>query len=368
MNIHKRSDAFVKLGEKISKFLKDEIKISGLDITIKKSFQQNGWFTGENVRYALSALSGMITEENILKWLSNYPSPNSPNKVTDSVIMQTELQTPNYVGVIMPSNIPLAGFHDFFCVLMSGNFFVGKCSSQDKILLRAIAEILIKIEPEFKQMIFFTENKFEKIDAVIATGSNNSSRYFEYYFGKYLHIIRKNRNSVAILSGNETEEEIKLLSNDIFLYFGLGCRNVSKIFVPENYDFEKLFSGIIHWEKIIHHNKYANNYTYYKTIYLMNKIKIWDNGFLLLKEDIGLSSPAAVLYYEFYKNEKQLNGRLKMDKENIQCVVASPLTPLLMDRGTFQVDFGEAQHPQLSDYADGIDTMKFLSGLKQLSV
>lgn len=261
----------------------------------------------------------------------------------------------------MPSNIPLAGFHDFFCVLLSGNIFVGKCSVQDKILLPAISKMLTDIDPLFKKYIFFVENKLEKIDAVIATGSNNSARYFEYYFGKYPHIIRKNRNSVALLTSNETEEELTLLANDIFRYFGLGCRNVSKIFIPLNYDFKIFFNAIFGWNNIIHHNKYANNYSYNKAVYLMNKIKIWDNGFLLMKEDVDLSSPVAVLYYEYYQDKKQLNDRLTGNKENIQCIVSNEKIPLPLEEA--RVRYGKGQHPELWDFSDRVDTMEFLMHL-----
>lgn len=342
MNIRQKTEGFVRLSESILSFLDGKKKNALLELAIKKSFQQNGWFTDDNVRYALSAICGILHEKSISTWISAYPE--SASGVSG--------QHPDSVGVIMPSNIPLAGFHDFFCVLMSGNIFTGKCSAQDKILLPALAEMLTEIEPRFKNFIRFTEHKLDKIDAVIATGSNNSARYFKYYFGKYPHIIRKNRNSLAILTGKETMEELKPIGNDIFLYFGLGCRSVSKIFVPENYDFKFFFNAIFDWQNVIHHHKYANNYTYNKALYLMNKIRLWDNGFLLLKEDSGLSSPVAVLYYEYYRNETELCDRLKKEKESIQCIVSEKHIP-----------FGKAQHPGLWDYADKADTMDFLLNL-----
>lgn len=328
------------LGKHISLFLAGEKQIPVFELAIRKSFQQNGWFTEDNVRFALSSIAEMLREKKILKWLSAYKDADS------------SIKNPESIGVIMPSNIPLAGFHDFFCVLMSGNIFAGKCSAQDKVLLPAIAETLTEIEAGFKNFIRFTENKLEGIDAIIATGSNNSARYFEYYFGKYPHIIRKNRNSIAILTGNEITGELHALSEDIFRFFGLGCRNVSKVFVPENYDFKNFFSAIFESKDIIHHNKYANNYTFNKALYLMNKINILDNGFLLLKEDAGLSSPVAVLFYEHYKHYSDLEMRLKKEQDNIQCIVSPKHVP-----------FGKAQHPELSDYADNVDTMQFLMNL-----
>lgn len=343
MEISRRALGFIKLGLKISSLLKDEKKNLQLNTVIQKSYQQNAWFTEDNVRYALSAVSDMIQEKNVMEWLSAYPTLKSQNL------------NPRSIGVIMPSNIPLAGFHDFFCVLMSGNIFSGKCSSQDKILLPFLAELLMEIEPDFKMRIRFTENRLEGMEAIIATGSNNSARYFEYYFGKYPHIIRKNRNSIAVLDGSEDDEELKLLGEDVFRYFGLGCRNISKLFVPENYDFSTLFHSFYSWQNLIHHHKYGNNYTFNKALYLMNKIKIWDNGFLLLKEEVGMSSPVAVLFYEYYKEEKSFVEKINADKERIQCIVSAGRVG---EQDT--ISFGKAQQPELWEYADGVDTMEFL--------
>ena len=240
MNIQQRTDAFAKLGIEISEFLQGKSKNSLLGLAIKKSFPENGWFTEDNVRNALSSVSEMITEKKIELFLTNYTNQIPPGREEPPLF-----HIPKSIGVIMPSNIPLAGFHDFFCVLMSGNVFVGRCAAQDKILLPSLAEMLIKIETSFKEKIVFPDSfqdanfksetsggrsRFSDLDAVIATGNNNSARYFEYYFGKKPHIIRKNRNSVALISGKESPEELKQLTRDIFLYFGLGCRNISKIF------------------------------------------------------------------------------------------------------------------------------------------
>src|SRR3972149_3042639 len=232
----------------------------------------------------------------------------------------------------MSGNIPLVGFHDFFCVLMSGNIFVGKISSDDEFLLPAVSKILIEIESGFKERIHFTNQPFNKssaISAFIATGSNNSARYFEFYFGKYPHIIRKNRNAIAILDGTETEDDLKNLGKDIFQYFGLGCRNVSKIFIPQDYNLDEFFSAIVDFGDVINHNKYYNNHIYYRTIYLLNKEKFLDNNFLMLKESEQIASPVATLYYERYKTKEELFKKLESQKDNIQCVVCtSPLTPL----------------------------------------
>src|SRR5690606_755395 len=208
-------------------------------------------------------------------------------------------------------------------------------------------------EPEFKNYIEFTEDKLENFDAVIATGSNNTSKYFEYYFGKYPNIIRKNRNSVAVLSGNETEEELKQLADDIFQYFGLGCRNVSKLYVPENYNFEKFFKAMFSWKEIIHNHKYINNYDYNKAVYLMDSFPLLDNEFMLLKEDKGFSSPISVVFYEEYSSFENLSNELKEQAENIQCIVSKAGIKN-------EIPFGKAQNPELWEYADGVDSVAFL--------
>jgi len=258
----------------------------------------------------------------------------------------------------MAGNIPLVAFHDWFCVLLSGNKFKGKLSSDDNLLLPFLSKVLITIEPYFENQIEFTEGQLKNMDAVIATGNNNSARYFEYYFSKLPHIIRKNRNSVAVLDGTEKSDELGLLGKDIFQYFGLGCRNVSKLFVPEKYKFDMFFESIIEFKDIVMHNKYANNYEYNRTIYLMNSDKsLLDNNFLLLKADLSYSSPIGVLFYEFYSDINSLNAKLENEKEQIQCIVSKN------NNVKNAIGFGKAQCPSLNDYADGIDTMKFLISL-----
>jgi hypothetical protein len=255
---------------------------------------------------------------------------------------------------------------------MSGNIFTGKLSSDDKFLLPAIAKILIEIEPQFADKIHFTNKSFNKstdISAFIATGSNNSARYFEYYFRNYPHIIRKNRNSVAVLNGNESEEDLSNLCKDIFLYFGLGCRNVSKIYIKcensrdEERHINKIFSASVNYAHYTHHNKYANNYIYYRTMYLLNKEKFFDNGLLLIKEDSRIASPVATLYYEKYKNEEELFEKLLAIKEQIQCIVSNGV--ILSPLEKMRVKFGQTQTPELWNYADGVDTMEFLLSLHQ---
>src|SRR5690606_34243265 len=292
----------------------------------------------ENLSYALNQWSGALTEENIKKWLSGY----NINDVK-----------PKTVAIIMAGNIPLVGFHDFLCVLIAGHSVLVKLSSNDKHLLPYLGKYLEYIEPSFKGKIKFTEEKFENYDAVIATGSDNTSRYFEYYFGKKPNIIRRNRNSVAVLTGKETDAQLAALGEDIFRYFGLGCRNVSKLFVPENYDFDRFFGAVYPFRDIIEIPKYANNYDYNKAVYLMSLYKLRENGFLMLKEDESYASPIATLFYETYKSADGLREKLTKDSEKIQCIVASDFTP-------GEVAFGKTQKPELWDYADGVNTVEFL--------
>jgi hypothetical protein len=228
----------------------------------------------------------------------------------------------------------------------------------------AVSKLLFEIEPRFKKQVHFTNKPFGKSDVIsafIATGSNNSARYFEYYFGKYPHLIRRNRNSVAILGGNETSSDLKHIGKDIFQYFGLGCRNVSKIFIPEDYNLDHFFPAMIDFGDVIHHNKYANNYHYYRTIYLLNSEKFLDNNFLIVKESNDIASPVSTLYYERYKSRKELLENLETNREKIQCVVSNH--PLSTDLESIRVKPGHTQTPELWDYADGVDTMKFLLSL-----
>lgn len=356
MDSIKKINAFSKLGVFLYQFAPGEVKkkelntLNGLfydrfNNIIQTEYQYNGWFTEENVRFAISSLARTLKREALEKWIDQHK--NELVKKKDS----------KKVAVIMAGNIPLVGFHDFLCVLISGHSFIGKLSSDDKHLLPLIAEILIQEEPAFESCIRFQENKVSDIDAVIATGSNNSARYFEYYFGKYPHIIRKNRNSIAVLDGTETKEELQLLGTDIFQYFGLGCRNISKLFVPEGYGFDTFFEAMYVHQEIINNNKYANNYNYNRAIYLMKGAKFLDNNFLLLKEDKAIASPVAVLFYEQYKDWKQLTDRLKTDATSIQCVISKN------KKIKNAIEPGQAQYPSLSDYADGEDTMKFLINL-----
>jgi hypothetical protein len=316
----------------------NEIFFEAMTEAIQLSKSYNGWFTENNIQFAFKSWEDALNEENLLKWTSKYDLEKVHN---------------HHIAIVLAGNIPLVGFHDLLSVLISGNRVIAKLSSNDKLLLPYLTKYLIAIEPEFEGKIVFTEERLEKFNAVIATGSNNTARYFEYYFGKYPNIIRKNRNSVAVLSGKETSEELKSLSNDIFRYFGLGCRNVSKIFIPKDYNFDAFFNAMFIWKEVINDNKYINNYDYNKAVYLMSNVNLLDNEFLLLKEDINFSSPISVTFYEYYDSLESVSEKLITEKDNIQCIVSN-----LGIKN--EIKFGETQNPNLWEYADGIDTIDFL--------
>ena len=341
LTLNKRLDAFVKLGDFLTQ------KDTRLEGMIASAQHYNGWFSPENTRKAIDAIASMLQEEALQTWTAQWQD-------------QANISEVKKVGLILAGNIPMVGFHDILCVLMAGHQALIKLSSQDKQLIPYILEQLLAIEPGFGPQISYVE-RLENFDAVIATGSNNSSRYFEYYFNKVPHIIRKNRNSVAVLTGDESEAELQALGADIFGYFGLGCRNVSKLYIPENYDFKLFFESIQSYQSIADHHKYLNNYDYNKSIYLVNGDPHLDNGFLLLKQDEKLASPLAVLYFQTYRDLPALSGQLKQQQEEIQCIACQHQ----LEAGNQVVPFGCTQKPRLWDYADGINLMDFL--LKEIN-
>jgi hypothetical protein len=338
INTNETINALSKLGEQLS--APDE----ALKALIDTEHIYNPWFTPANVESAVNAIARTLNGNDLTKWVGRYDL--SENKQSKKV------------GLILAGNIPLVGFNDILCVLITGHHALIKASSQDSRLIKHILKTLTEIDARFGAQFSFVERLVD-FDAVIATGSNNSSRYFDYYFGKVPHIIRKNRNSVALITGNETAEQLYQLGHDIFDYFGLGCRNVSKLMVPKGYDLATFFEAIEPYSEIINHNKYGNNYGYNRSIYLVGTEPHLDNNFLILREDKSLSSPLAVLFYEYYDDLASAEKILIEQAENIQCVVSS--APLTIPSQV--VDFGQSQQPHLWDYADGIDTMVFLTGM-----
>ncbi|WP_281336088.1 acyl-CoA reductase [Flavobacterium eburneipallidum] len=344
-----KKNGFIELGKFLSQFSENEtiqnpsvlhnnLFFEEFKNLIQLSQSHNGWYTPENVYFSIQSWANALSEENLNQWLSAY---------------NLEINKPKSVGLILAGNIPLVGFHDFLSVLISGNSVLIKTSSNDQHLLPFLAKYLIAIDPELSNKINFVEGKLENFDAVIATGSNNTTRYFDYYFKDKPSIIRKNRNSVAVLNGEETKEQLIALGEDIFRYFGLGCRNVSKLFVPKGYSFNAFFEAIFEYQDIIHYEKYANNYDYNKAVFLMSNFKLLDNGFLTIKEDSSYASPISSVFYEFYENLEDLETRLASEHEQIQCIVSNNLVKN-------SINFGQTQSPNLWDYADNVDTISFL--------
>ena len=349
MELEKRINAFVELGKFLTQFkqiniVKDssvkhnDLFFDDFKHQLKLAEETNGWFTKDNLIFSLKGWSKQLTYKNINTFILKYN--------------MTSLSCKN-IAIIMAGNIPLVGFHDFFSVLISGHNVVVKQSINDKQLLPLIAKYLEIVEPEFKSKITFIDGSLKDFDAVIATGSDNTARYFEYYFREVPSIIRNNSNSVAVLNGNETQDDLEGLSHDIFRYYGLGCRNVSKLFIPKSYDFKDFFQSIYSWHPIINQSKYANNYDYNKAVYLMSEFDMLENGFLMLKEDHRYSSPIATLFYEFYDSKKILKKKLEEDQAKIQCVVSSNFSDS-------EIKFGCTQTPNLWDFADNVDTIEFL--------
>lgn len=355
LSLSERINAFEKLGQILleignsgSEEVFDNDKVNQLNKLVSEAYYYNGWFVESNVRFMLKSIGQSLNLHNINQWLGQY-----------SLSIQ-EVKKPKVVGIVMAGNVPLVGFHDFMSVLLSGNKVFAKLSSDDDKLLPLVTEILIDLNSGFEEMINFTSDRLIGIDAIIATGSNNSSRYFDYYFGKYPNIIRKNRNSIAILTGNETDEDLNRLSDDIFMYYGLGCRNVSHLAVPKGYDFHKLLSVLSRDTEVVKNHKYFNNYEYNKAIYLVNSTPHFDTGNLLLTETNNYSTPVSVVSYEFYNTIPEIQTIIEQNKKQIQCVVS------ISDEFKDAVLPGNSQNPNLWDYADGINTIEFLISLENM--
>lgn len=337
MTVQERINAFSELGSKLNAWLNDyeNNPLNPLREVVEQAFYRNGWFVEFEVLNALREISQWLKEKELSDWVAPYDFGNISNV--------------RIIGVIMAGNIPLVGYHDYLSVLISGHKLRAKLSSKDEVLLKFMHAELLKIEPRFDEMADFTTERFSGIDAVIATGSNNSSRYFDYYFSKIPHIIRKNRTSIAILKGDETKEELQNLGNDIFRYFGLGCRNVTKVYFPKGFDLNWFYEGILPHSNVINNHKYQNNYDYHKSIFMLNRDEIWDNNFLILKKEKSLSSPVGTLYYEEYSDLEGLKKELNLIEDQIQCIV-----------GAENLSLGGAQSPKLNDYSDNIDVLNFL--------
>lgn len=341
MNTEKQISGLCQLSDDFKKYLDtdpDYFNEQNQEFSelLKKCEIENPWFTPENQRFALQQWAGLLNEENIKNWLSAYQMSKTSKKV----------------GLILAGNIPMVGFHDVICVILSNHIPVIKMSSKDRLML----PFLLNKWNEFSEgnVQFEFVDRLENFDAVIATGSNNTARYLEFYFKKHLSIFRKNRTSIAVLKGDESDAELQLLAEDIFRYFGLGCRNVTRILIPEDFKIDRLFENFLNFKEIVNHHKYANNYDYNRAINLLNRDLFWDNNFVMLKEDESLFSPLSVINFTRYKSIGEVQSFIEENKENIQAVVAKP------ELGLESIPMGEAQNPGLDTYADNVDTMRFL--------
>ncbi len=333
-----RITALEKLGHFLSDISEEDDRYDAFFKVIDQTEQQNGWFKKKNCLKAIQSWGAALQGDKIVKWIAPYSLEEKIN--------------PKTIAVIMAGNIPLVGFHDLITIWISGNKALVKCATKDSILI----PFIVSNDPLLQSLTVFSEGKLEGFDAVIATGSNNAARYFDYYFSKFPHIIRKNKNGIAVLNGTETSSDLEGLGRDMLQYYGLGCRNVSKLYLPKKFDLNLIFGGLYPYADIIEMNKYANNYDYNKAVYLMSEFDFLENGFFMLREEKSFSSPIATAHYEFYDEIKTLNNHLNEQQHRIQCIVSNAIL-----KGA--VVFGAAQSPELWDYADGVDTMAFLKSL-----
>ncbi|MBS4058592.1 MAG: hypothetical protein KGZ82_14845 [Bacteroidales bacterium] len=347
--LNQRMDAFSGLGTLLKTYIerpeKVPVEFAGImNQAVEKAFYLNPWFTRESIHLALSGIAKLLEKNQLMVWVGKYDITDSPDQ-------------PKTVGLVFAGNIPAVGFHDLMCVLMSGHGALAKLSSGDTVLLPALIQLLSELLPGIGDKVKFTQGRISHFDAVIATGSNNSARYFEYYFGKVPHIIRRNRNGIAIIRGDESEEDFTRLADDVFMYFGMGCRNVTKLYFPEDFDPAIFFRHTEGYAGLRNHNKYFNNYEYNKALMLINSNAHFDNGFALLTAAQPIPSPVSVIHYEKYGSKEALMPAIVRELDNIQVVVSK--------EGWWpgSVPFGQAQFPGIEDYADGVDTMHFLCKL-----
>lgn len=316
-----------------------EAEYGAFNSVIARAHVHNGWFTETEVRYALSSMAAMLDARALDAWLAQYPRLVQPRE-------------PRKVGIIMAGNVPFVGFSDLMCVLLCGHQAVVKPASDDAGLTPGLLAVLACLSPELAANVEVRPGKLGAVDALIATGSNNTARYFGHYFANLPHIFRKGRTSVAVLDGSESAAELDALGSDVFRYFGLGCRNVGKVFIPQDFPLDRLFEAFFRWKNIIQHHKYANNYDYNRAVWMLDRVPITENGFLVMKEDRAMNSPVAALYYERYTDSAAVGRRLKDEADQLQCIV-----------GHGHLPFGTAQCPGPQDYADGVDTVNFLLDL-----
>jgi acyl-CoA reductase LuxC len=331
MSIKNRIDLLANLGAYLS------INNEELQAVKEKAQWQNAWFTQEFIDLSIKNIAENFLQRRLLEnWVNQYQLENNIQ--------------PKRVGIVMAGNIPLVGFHDFLCVFISGHKAIMKPSSKDEVLIKHLAGKIFEWNEEAKNCLVFAEN-LKNCDAYIATGSNNSSRYFEYYFGKYPNIIRRNRTSAAILAGDENEDDLELLADDIQQYYGMGCRNVTHLFVPADYDFVPLLNALKKYDYFKNFYKYRNNYDYYLALLILNNKFYMTNESIILTENENVFAPVSQLNYSYYNDIKILEKSLA-GNQDLQCIIGKNFIP-----------FGKSQSPALGNYADGVDTMQFLKQL-----
>lgn len=341
MTLKQRIHGFAEVGAFINRHfsgkpLEAETQLhQGLDKLVETVQIYNNWFIPKFVNDAIFNIAAFLGEEDLIEFTNG--------------LQEKEQKT---IAIICAGNIPMVCFHDVMCVLLTGNKALIKLSADDAVLMPFFLKLLIHYQPEFEPQILFADGKLGNFDAIIATGSNNTASHLHYYFGKYPNIIRNSRASLAVIKGNETSEDLANLGKDVFQYFGLGCRNVNKLLVPEGYSFNTFFESILDFGFVINNKKYGNNYDYHRAIYLLESYPFLDNNFLMIRESADLHSPVGVLYYKFYKDEADLNAYLDTNKNEIQCVV-----------GKDHVPFGYSQQPVISEFADNVNTLEFLVNL-----
>lgn len=345
INLKNRIASFEHIGQLLNDAANNNTTKNPLVNAAKKAQSKNPWFTPQSINHAYMAWASLLNAQNLTQWLQPFRE-------------KAETSTPKTIGVVSAGNIPMVGMHDFLSVLLMGNKIQIKLSAKDNVLISEIAQTLIDFNPQWNHYIEITENTLTHFDAIIATGSNNSARYFESYFAQYPNIIRHNRSSVAIIDNATSDTQLKALADDIFRYFGLGCRNVSKLFVPEGFDFNRLFNAFKNYENICHHNKYGNNFDYQLAIHLMNQTNVFNTGQVILKESSDLFSPIGVLLYEFYSDKQTLTNKLAFQAHHLQCIVGA------QKDNTVNTLFGQTQLPGLTDYADNVNTLEFLANLQ----
>ncbi len=352
LDVAARISAFEKLGRFIGQYKaeSDDEDLKKLNSFFLENFRTviqqagiyNNWFTLPNAQFAMAQWSQALSRENLEEWVGKYSPDHFENDGSKTI------------AIIMAGNIPMVGFHDFLSVLLSGHKVLAKPSTDDDKLIPFLAQVLVAIERDFAERIEFATGQLKAFDAVIATGSNNSSRYFDYYFDKYPNVIRKNRSSVAVLTGDETEDDLKKLGHDVFTYFGLGCRSISKLYLPEGFDKDRIFKAFFDFNEVINNNKYGNNFDYNRAIYLLEQQQFLENGFVILKENEALHAPAAVVYTENYTSIEELNNKLENLEPELQCIASDS------EKVKNRIPLGTTQMPALWDYADKVDTIRFL--------